>query len=76
MDLSHLGIKMHVIAAICLTYIFFITVGIVIPMTVYVIFQFGVPKGLFSFLTYCHFLHSNIVGGVEIILQAYIISLK
>ena len=64
------SIKMYMIAAICQTYIICSTVGIVIPTTFSVIFHFGVPKGLFSFLTYCHFLHSNIIGGVQIILQA------
>ena len=73
---SFSSIKIYMIAAICLTYIVCSPVGIVIPMTVSVIFHFDVPNGLFSFLTYCHFLHSYIVGGVQIILQTYIFSLK
>ena len=54
--------KIYMIAVICLAYIVCTTACIVIPMTVSVIFHFGVPKGFFSILTYCHFLHSNIIG--------------
>ena len=49
--------------------------GSVIHTSVSVILHFGVPKGLFSSLTYCHFLHSDIIGGVHIILQAYMCSI-
>ena len=52
----------YMIAVICLAYIVCTTACIVIPKTISVIFHFGVPKGLFSILTYCHFLHSNIIG--------------
>ena len=73
---SFSSIKIYMMTAICLTYIVCSIVGIVIPMTVSVTFHFGVPKGLLSFLTYSHFLHSYIIGCVQIILQAYIFSLK
>ena len=46
--------KIYMIAVICLAYIVCTTACIVIPTTVSVIFHFGVPKGLFSILTYCH----------------------